>query len=386
MILRRSISVLALLFLFPQVPAGAYEFRAGDGTNLLEIAAGETLAAETLLVGNGLDVRGAALRDLWLLSAMSVRFGGTADGDLRAFGRSVVLDGNARQNLLAYAAGFQLTTNGAVRGEAIILGNTVVCEGLVEGDAWIVARSVTLGGRWGGNVSIQADEIRFVPGTSIAGTLAYAARKRPVIDPSVSIGSLADPESPLVPEASPSAAAALQNRLLLNGYLFLAAMLVGMPFVGFFPLLAGGAVRHLRGTPWRVLLAGGLTVLLVPFLIAFAFMTVVGIPLGILLGASYVLLAYLSHVVVALWIGHALLRHPGPQTFGRVLSALATGLFILYFIAALPGAASLILLPVLVLGTGALVTSIFHRPRFAMLRPPPMPPLNNPESPDQPET
>lgn len=371
--MRRRLAILLLLCLLPAA-AHAYQWRMGEHTNALALPAGETLDDEALLTAYRLDVQGAAKRDLWLLASTAARFDGTAAGDLRVLASSAVLAGETRQNLLVYARGLQLTTNAVVHGEAVLFGTTVICEGRVEGDAWIFADSVTLGGRWGGNVRIHAREIRVVPGTAIAGDLVYTAPKPLTYDSSVAVAGTVKQTKNLLPEAD------LRSNLAIQGYLFLAALLVGLPFVGFFPAFAGGAVRNLRTAPWRVLAAGVLAVLLGPFLIGFAFMTVVGIPLALLLAALYGTLLYLSHIVIALWLGHRLLRAQGPQTFARVLAALTAGLFVLYILAALPGVLAFVLLPVLVLGMGSLVLALLQRPVFPFPLPPPVPPPMPPPS------
>jgi hypothetical protein len=374
--MKRLLAILCLLFL--PAAANAYQWRMGESTNVLALPAGDTLAEETLWIAYRLDIQGKAARDLWLLATTGVRFDGESGGDLRVMAGSAVLNGEVRQNLLAYANGLQLTTNAVVRGQAALFGTSVICEGAVEGEAWIFAKSVTLGGRWAGNVHVHANEIRIAPGTTIAGDLVYTSPKTLVYDSSVAIGGTAIQKNDRLPTPT------FAGRIVFHGYLFLAALLVGMPFVGFFPMLAGGAVRQLRASPWRVLTAGVITVLLGPFLIAFAFMTVIGIPLSLLLGAFYASLAYLSHIVIALWLGHMLLRAPGPQTFSRVLSALTAGLFLLYFTSAIPGIASFVALPVLLLGTGALVLALLHRPLIPVPLPAPVPPpLPNPPEPPQ---
>lgn len=375
--MKRLLAILILLFLLPVV-VEAYQWRKSESTNTLVLAAGETLADETVMTAYSLDIQGKAQHDLWLLASTSIRFDGRSSGDLRILAGSAILNGEARQNLLAYASGLQLTTNSVVHGQAALSGSTVICEGKVDGDAWILANSVTLGGEWGGNIRIQANEIHIVPGTQIAGNLLYTSPKTLVYDSSVAIAGTVTQKKNLLPEPS------LQSRFALHGYFFLAALLVGMPFVGFFPLLAGGAVRTLRTSPWRVLMAGMVTVLFGPFLMAFAFVTIVGIPLALLLGAFYVSLVYLSHIVIALWLGHLLLRSPGPQTFARVLTALAAGLFLLYFAAALPGVASFVAMPVLLLGTGSLVLALWRRPVVSFPPPPPAPSsLPNPSEPPE---
>ena len=370
--MKRTLASAFLGLALLAAPAPAYEWRLGESTNAVVLPAGETLGSEALLAAYYLDVQGAASRDLWLLAAGSARCSGAVAGDLRAFASAATLAGEVAGNAFVYAKGLQLATNAVVRGDAAFFGTDLICEGAVGGDARIFARSVTLGGTWGGNVRVDAEEIRVAPGTRIAGDLVYGAPKPLALDPSVAVGGKVTAAARSAPAPEPRRA-----RFALHGYLFLAALLVGMPFVGFCPLTAGGAVRQLRTAPFRALLAGLAALFLGPPLIAIAFSTLVGIPLALLLAALYAVLFYLSHVVVALWLGHALLRAPGPQTLGRVLSALAVGLFILYFAAALPGVGAFLFFPVLVLGAGALARAALQRPVVfppPLPRPPPVPP------------
>ena len=382
----RRLPLLALLACLLPATAPAYQWRMGDTTNQLVLAAGDRLAEETVWAANSVDIQGEAERDLWLLSPALVRFDGKANGDLRLFANSAVLNGAAQQNVFAYAKGLQFTTNSSVGGELAAFGASIICEGTVASDAWIFAQSATLGGHWGGNVHIYADEIRLAPGTTIAGDVIYSAARPLAYDATVSIGGTVTERKGQLPEANALTPATLRPRLMLNGYLFLSALLVGMPFVGLFPLAAGGAVRKLRSAPGRALGAGVIAVFTGPFLILFAIMTVVGIPLALLLGALYVAVLYLSHIIVALWLGHLLLRAPGPQTFARVLSALALGLFLLYFLAAIPGFAMFIAVPVALFGGGAFVLGLLQRPYLPVPIPPPAPPSpKTPENPEKPE-
>ncbi|MGD9612778.1 MAG: hypothetical protein AB7V22_07725 [Kiritimatiellia bacterium] len=375
--MRRKLSSALLLLPLLAAAASAYEWRVGESTNAMVVPAGERFESEALLAAYHLDVAADAARDLWLFAAGSARWNGAIGGDLRAFASAATLAGTVDGNLFSYAKGLQLATNSIVRGEAALFGTDLICEGAVGGDARIFARSVTLGGTWGGDVRVDAEEIRVAPGTRIAGDLVYAAPKPLALDASVTVGGTVA-AAPRLPQP----AGARPARFALHGYLFLAALLVGMPFVGFCPLTAGGAVRQLRAAPFKALLAGLAALFGGPFLIAFAFSTVVGIPLGLLLAALYGGLFYLAHVVVALWLGHGLLRTPGPQTFARVLSALAVGLFLLYFAAALPGVAAFLAVPVLVLGGGALTLAALHRP---IVFPPPLPRSRPPPVPRDPE-
>ena len=190
-------------------------------------------------------------------------------------------------------------------------------------------------------------------------------------------------EQPLLP-----ARQSWSNQLVLNGYFFLAALLVGMPFVGFFPLYVGKTVRTLRTSPFRSFMVGAITLLFGPFLIVFLFLSAIGMPLAFILGAFYASLAYLSHIVVALWIGHLFLRPAGPASFARVLSTLAAGLFVIYFIAALPGVAPYLFPLIILPGMGALLiatrqSAVWAMPMPPRSAPPPMPPQSEDPSSNQ---
>ena len=362
--------------------ASAMEFHMGEGTNALTIGADVVFAEEAICIANGLDVQGQAQKDLWLLASADIQFQGKAQGDLRLASRAAVINGIAHENLLAYANGLQLTTNSVVQGEALLFGNTVICEGIVEGNARIIAPSAALGGRWAGNVHVQANEIRIAPDTQIAGNLKYSCPTPLVYPPSVQIAGTVE-EQPLLP-----ARQSWSNQLVLNGYFFLAALLVGMPFVGFFPLYVGKTVRTLRTSPFRSFMVGAITLLFGPFLIVFLFLSAIGMPLAFILGAFYASLAYLSHIVVALWIGHLFLRPAGPASFARVLSTLAAGLFVIYFIAALPGVAPYLFPLIILPGMGALLiatrqSAVWAMPMPPRSAPPPMPPQSEDPSSNQ---
>lgn len=92
----RRLPLLALLACLLPATAPAYQWRMGDTTNQLVLAAGDRLAEETVWAANSVDIQGEAERDLWLLSPALVRFDGKAAGDLRLFANSAVLNGDRK--------------------------------------------------------------------------------------------------------------------------------------------------------------------------------------------------------------------------------------------------------------------------------------------------
>jgi hypothetical protein len=91
---------------------------------------------------------------------------------------------------------------------------------------------------------------------------------------------------------------------------------------------------------------------------------VIGLPLGATVFAVFLVLVYLSKIVVGLVVGGILLRRRGPQPFGRAFTALAVGLVLLYFLTAPPILGVVVWFVVVVAGMGGLVLALSRSQRF----------------------
>lgn len=367
----------ALALLLPVLPASAFSLRLrADSTNDFVVPPTDAFSDETLCLAPSIRYSASNERDLWLF-AQSLSFSGTALQDLRAFAESVTLSSYVGQNALIVAKAASLPTNSAVAGDLLLFAQNAVCEGTVAGETRIYAASVTLSGSFNSTVHVTANALSLSPTLVVNGDLVCDTPSLPVPPPGARIlGKLR--HSPSAPPVSPLDA--FRARLFLHGVFFLGAILVGIPFVALFPLAAGNAVRAIRLHPWRSLLSGALTIFLAPTVCALLFVTFIGIPLALVALLFLLLLLYLSHIVVALAIGHFLVGRGRPQTLPLVLRSLAIGLFFIYFLSAIPPIASWIVLPVVILGLGALFQAIRHpvvlaRAPFPPPVPPPPPPL-----------
>jgi hypothetical protein len=365
--------LLPLLVLAAALPARAFELRlSSESTNALSYTADTHFDSEALLAAYDISNAASAARDLWLI-ANSVRQSGPVAQDARIAAKSAVVDGAVGQNLEIFAQAAQLTTNATVAGDMALLGGTLVSEGTVSGDAWLSGREVTLSGTYGGRVRVIADTLRVSPGTRIAGDFVYTTPSAFALPPGVEVGGQVRAAA-----TAPAPKRSLRDALSVRGIFFMGALLVGMPFVAFFPAAAGGSVRAIRRTPWRCLFTGLAMLFVGPVVLAIAAVTVIGLPLALVGGAFWLLTFYLSHIVIALLLGHWLVgRRAAIQTFSSVFLSLGAGLFLLYFASALPHVTDILAMPVLVLGMGALWRNIFH-PVAIRAIPPIPPPANTP--------
>jgi cytoskeletal protein CcmA (bactofilin family) len=328
-----------------------------------------------------LELAGAYRRDVWAL-ADTLEYSGRAEQAVRvAAKRSVQLSGDIGGTLLAFGDTVQLQKSLRVADDVVLLGQDIIVEGTLSNQLWALGNKVTLAGEIGGSVRIVAEEITLLPGTKIAGDLRYSSTKDLVKPEGVTIGGQ------LLRVAKPNfglglPALSLAQLVTLQFAMFLAALLVGLPFVSVFPLFTSRAVTALRTQSNKCLLAGGIALAALPMVAVMAALTWIGLPLGLLLLGIYGALLYLAKIIVAIPLAAWLLTLRGPA--GRPLGALpvlVVGLFLLYIGAALPFVGFAVWLATVLYGMGALVLALLGGQKglpLVMLAPdrppPPAPP------------
>jgi predicted acyltransferase (DUF342 family) len=325
------------------------------------------------LFGNA-RLRGAFQNDVWALGN-SVELTGTTEEHARLFATSeIILGGQVGISAVAVGKTVTLTTNFVTHGDALLVGQSVVVAGDIRGNLKVLADAVTLHGHVNGNVRIVANDIVVMPGTKIGGDLVYTAPKDLFLDPGQMEldGRLVRKEFDAIQvKTTPPT---LYDIIVTQAVFYLGALAAGIPFVAIFPRFTGQAVRWIRQSAWKCTLVGFVSFCLIPMTSLFVFFTIIGIPLSLLLLLIYMIMIYLSKIVVALGIGGIALRRHGPQPFRHVFSALSLGLIAIYVVTALPFLGLATAIVVLLTGLGGMVLAIFSSQLAAnQPLPPPIP-------------
>lgn len=340
-----------------------------------------TLEDDLFIFANELKLDGIFKNDAWAIGN-TIEARGAFGDHLRLLANTVTIEGSVTRGITAAGNSVRLATNSTVGGTLDVVASTAVLEGHVTGNARVMAESITLSGNFGGNVRIIGNDIVILPHTVIAGNIVYTADKELVLDSGVTVGGEVIRQTVTATPVEPDPDA-WKDTLILQAFLLLAAVLVGMPFLAVFPRYAERSVLLLRVSPLKCMATGVIALFMLPTFAVFSFATLIGIPLGLIVGLFFLILAYLAKIVIGLTLGGSVLRLRGSQGFGTSVFALITGLFLLYVLTMLPlvgGAASL---AIVILGAGALVLSLMMGQREKDV-PPALPPSqdNNPRSSD----
>ena len=312
------------------------------------VALAAPVAGQAVLGGGQVEVSGQVARGLFAVGG-TVVVSGTVHGDADLAGGTVELTPAAKIGGNVTMQGGRLTMAGATDGRLRMTGGDAVMNGTVAGDAEITAGHIEIG-----------REAR------IAGTLRYRSEQEPVIAAGAQLlGGLqhlpAAPFSGSWREGARHALHGTGGAIWPTGSFVIGALLL---------LILPGFLRDtstLAVGEWgRNLGIGFAVVVAVPVAVILLFVTLIGIPLGLLTIAFYVALLLLGYLVGAVALGDFVLGRLAPARAAaigwRVLALLAV-LIALGIVRRVPLVGGWVLSLVFLVGVGALSRRAVHAAR-----------------------
>jgi cytoskeletal protein CcmA (bactofilin family) len=321
-----------------------------------------TMLNDLFAVGGTLNLRGAFQGDVWG-AGDQVTLSGIFNDNVRTAARMVQVSGTLNGSLTAAGNTVKVDPSAIIKQDAFCLGKNVISEGTVAGNVQVVAQKATLGGKVNGNVSVAAQDIVILPGTEINGNLSYTAPSELVPGPSVILkGKLTRLFRTPPPRQT------VKSNLIGHFTFAVAALFTGLVFSLIFPRYIGNTVYLLNTSRKACLLVGFAALFLIPFAAFLLFFTLIGLPLSILLLVAYLMLLYLSKIIVGLWLGAFIARRK--QLSKRCLfSTLAIGLIIIYALTAFTAINLIVNILIVMFGLGAMLLSLFRKPVLVIQTP-----------------
>jgi hypothetical protein len=152
--------------------------------------------------------------------------------------------------------------------------------------------------------------------------------------------------------------------VVIQLWLFAAALMVGAIFFWLFPQVGQQAVVHLATSLWKCLLVGFFVLALSPMVCLLAAISLVGLPLSLLVMMALGMLMYLSKLVVAVYIGRLFLLR---RWNARFIWAFFLGLLFLYIGASTGVLGIIVWFLIVCAGTGSLALTLCGRKLPAVL-------------------
>ena len=354
-------------------------------TNEFTVAGTNAVANETWVSALNADISGTVSNDLFVSAQETLKLNGTFLNDVWGSGNSISasgefqssarllskmiqLSGTHHDSIILAGETIKIDRTAAIHGDLTCFAATAIIEGQVDGDIQIfslpilgnVNPTVTLGGSINGDVTVTAQQITVLPNTVITGNLTYTAPNDLVLPASASLTGTLQKTIP-----AHEAPRLMKDNLVLHFVFGLGALISGLVLAALFPRYTDGAVYALKNSTGLCVLIGLIALGLLPVAGVLLVFTIVGSPLGLLILLSFLILLYLSKVVVACWIGQRILRTP--DSGGRnVARPLALGMLTLYIPIAFTAASFITHLVIIIFGLGALLTALFKKPAIVI--------------------
>jgi len=331
---------------------------------------------------------GQTVDDSLFATGDAVIVDGTINGDLIAFARQVTVHGTVKGNIITGAQNIDI--DGVVEGSIIAAAQSIQFNGQVARNVVGISQSVTIGkdanvagdaaafgneahingtvarsfygfgladiaGHVGRNVVFRGATISVYPSARIGGDFtAYVPDQKVVhVEPGATISGKQTVE---LPKPGPSRYATLKYYFAELLYVA-AAFVTGMILMLVFP----GLRRVGFSDVISVLKSGGIGFLILvatPIAACIVAITLIGLPIAIVGFVAWMLGIYLAKIIIAIFVGRTLLASQTDRMTSMALGLLV-GLALIFIVINLPFVGGLMHFILVLIGLGALATSVF---------------------------
>ncbi len=365
-----AILAVAIVLLSLASPARAIETRKGGSVT---IAAGETLNDSLIAYGETIQVNGTITGNL-IAFCGRVTINGTVQGDVITFSERLDIPGTVEGNVFAFAQGFdlrgqvgrtlhafvdhlRLDPQSRVAQDVVAFAGNTSFDGTIARDLLGFIGRASISGTVERNVKAHVGKLTVLSTARIGGDLRARVKdhKHAHIDPGATIVGKTEIR---LPEAKPSKF--LRPKWYFwRGVWLVAAFATGLLLYWLFPVLFTAPMASARSILVTALW-GFLALVAVPVAAIILAVTVVGLPISLISLATWGAGLYVAHVLVAVFLGRALLRSSAgakpalavPLLVGLVLVTIATNI---------PYIGGWVCFLILLLGLGMIVANVSAR-------------------------
>lgn len=114
-------------------------------------------------------------------------------------------------------------------------------------------------------------------------------------------------------------------------------------------------------TPGKMFLPGIILTLILPPIAILLIITIIGIPLSLIIGASWLIMTYTAKILTAIWIGQLIIKKITRRSEPSLSWALVVGVIISWFVFAIPYVGWLLGLAAIFFGMGGIWTYLSHQ-------------------------
>jgi len=340
----KKIIALFSLILFIPTYAQAATFKSGEELYINETSDQDVYGAggivqlesdingDLLTAGGMLNLDGVIFEDFFGAGGQ-VDLSGEVKGDARVFGGSIDIDTLIGGDLVLAGGETTIDNDTIVGGDFVFATGTMFMNGRINGDVQGYAGMLTINGEITGDVNLLGvEEFRLGPNAKINGSLTYASKKAIDIPDTVVLGEIVFKKQ-VLPDPR---VAARQLMAGLSIYSFLSMLVLGLMLIWLSRFFGLDSTDRALKSVLKGIGIGFLVVLVGIVLIPLTLVSIIGIPLSMVIGASLLIIFYLGKVFAAMIIGRSLIKVDKKSSALKLFGSYALGLLIFVLLGFVP--------------------------------------------------
>lgn len=262
-----------------------------------------TVEGTAFAFGQDVTVNGTINGDL-VVAAQNIEINGTVNGNIYSAGQYLTLGTKTNWDVFIAGQDIKITGDSVIGRDLFAAGAKISHEGTVQRRLSAGASEISVSGLVGQDAVLDADTIGILDGSNIKGTLYYTSPNKADIASGSVIEGNTEWEYREAQQVQQPTSAEVWRSILLG---IASALLVWLIVRLWRPEFWNRNSKVIIEKPLKALGMGALALLVIPIIAVLLMITVIGIPIGIILGFAYGVAIYLSKIVVAsafgLWMG-----------------------------------------------------------------------------------
>jgi cytoskeletal protein CcmA (bactofilin family) len=366
---RRFIIAAAAMTLFFALTFAAESSETRTGV-LVEVTGPELITGDLIVACKTLEMNGEVTDDL-LAGGMNLAIGNLVGSDLtlggynlkvqgpvgddaRLAGANIEIDGDIDGDLVAFGGNVNIL--GDVAGDVITGGGNVRVSGYIQGSLDARCGDMIIDGTIGQSVTLTVSKLTLSPTAVLEGDLTYTSkrsadiaqgaqimgqiRREPRYPNTMVLWKLVSVIADHLPERPDrwkqwKAQFPAWFRTLLGLSSFVSLLIAGIIILSVYGRHATMVADRIVSFPLKSFGLGLIFLICVPIGALILCITVIGLPIGLVALATYLVFFYISRVYVALAIGREILDRISKQDI-RMIWPMALGLFIITALSSIP--------------------------------------------------
>lgn len=331
-------------------------FVAGDTVNVYGTINGDLYAAGGQVIVDGI-INGDVLA-----AGGDLNISGEVTQNVRVAGGNITIDGKIGRNLTVVGGNVDIANSAEIAGSIAAGAGNLTVSAPVTGNITAGIGSLIISNKVGGDVEAGVGQLTLTPSAEIAGDLTYFSDQEAQIEQGARVSGAIIKNDPgrRVREELDVSQTGLRRAWRGIGQTgkvisFLSSLVVGLLFLKLFPNYSQKVLEAFISHPAKSGLLGFTALILTPFAVALAAITIIGIPIAIILLVTYFIYLYLAKLFVVLWTGQYLLNRANSKQSAYMTYFL--GLIAFTVITLLPIVGGIVKLLALLIGFGAMITT-----------------------------